>query len=128
MKSAVPKPTEYVHVPPPNPDDIRQGYVYTVSFYSICFSNFHLKGPDEIPDPNLPLDQVLGGPQPAPVESDLDPWGIRGPPPPPDVLNNGYQASLIRQTYCKKQRMYFCWPTIFVESHQLRHHLYVFCY
>ena len=32
VKSAVPKPTEYVHVPPPNPDDVRQGYVYTVSF------------------------------------------------------------------------------------------------
>ena len=54
----------------------------------------NFKGPDEIPDPDLPLDQVLGGPPPVPIENELDPWGIRGPPPPPDVLNNGYQASL----------------------------------
>ena len=85
VKSALqnPQPTEYVHVPPPNPDDVQQGYIY--------------KGPDHIPDPNLPLSQVLGQPE-QPTESvtnELDPWGVRGPPPPADVLNNGYQPEVV---------------------------------
>ena len=89
VKSALmkpPAPTEYVHVPPPNPDEVRQGYVY--------------HGPDSIPDPNLPLSQVLeqtggGGVAVGDPTAELDPWGIRGPPPPPDVLNNGYQPEVI---------------------------------
>merc|ERR1711935_1317573 len=89
VKSALmkpPAPTEYVHVPPPNPDEVRQGYVYN--------------GPDSIPDPNLPLSQVLeqtggGGVVVGDPTAELDPWGIRGPPPPPDVLNNGYQPEVI---------------------------------
>lgn len=89
VKSALkpPQPTEYVHVPPPNPDDVRQGYVY--------------QGPDSIPDPNLPLSQVLqqtgggDGVVVADPTSELDPWGVRGPPPPQDVLNNGYQPEVI---------------------------------
>ena len=75
-----PGPTEYVHVPPPNPEDVRQGYVYT--------------GPDVIPDPNAPLEIVNGG-EPVGDIHGGDPWGLIGPTPPADILNNGFRPEVM---------------------------------
>ena len=59
---------------------MRGGYVY--------------KGPDVIPDPNVPLEVLNGDVPPESAIGPLgggDPWGILMPTPQADVLNNGYR-------------------------------------